>query len=67
MIMSKYTVLYHYAALVSVEAKDEHDALQKASEVEFSVLTDNPEVSIEYMDGYDPEVYEEVDINYGES
>jgi hypothetical protein len=65
--MIKYTVLYHYAALVTVEAKDKYDALQKASEVEFSVLTENPEVCIEYMDGYDPEVYEEVNVNYGNS
>lgn len=56
--MNEYEVDYFYRVTVKVKANDKHEALTEAENVNFSIFSDVQGVSVEYMDGYRPEVYE---------
>jgi hypothetical protein len=54
----KYEIDYLFRVTVPVEADNKHEALEKAAEISFELTADNPSVSVEYVDGSQPEVYE---------
>ena len=56
--MAKYEVDYLFRVTVPVDAINKREALEKAAEVNFSVFTDVKGISVEYVDGSQPEVYE---------
>lgn len=56
--MKTYEVDYLYRVTVKVQANDKNEALKNAEDVNFSIFSDVQGVTIEYNDGYQPEVFE---------
>ena len=56
--MKEYEVDYFFRVTVKVKANDKQEALIEAENINFSISADVQGVSVEYMDGYKPEVYE---------